>query len=572
MTVDDFGRLTAAVEQALVSWQAVELTGGPDLSNRDQFERFLASHLDFRHPDAVERAAVAAVLLAIDRPLWSSPADVLALADQVRGLLIARLAVAADRVGRAPEFAIAHLLGWPDRTINWTGRGLDGIPPRTRWLALQFLGVTVESCFNWLKSHVIGFPDGEEALEWAQRVLNRLIAVQGRCTCWLRAAGPSFQEIDAEDLDVEQHLRGNARAKARTCLAQHNIRAWDPGAPLDPTRPEGDRWTLWRFLQRAAKGFLGTFRPAQFPTGVLWDLWQAGAEADRPDVKLLLAKVALRLCPTCKTATATESCPNRGERCYRTPLTPDASRLEASRAWIILADGGRGGFAARKVWTCDPCGNLYLADRCLGGCPPHGPHDRCPLCSEGHLTKKDWVCGNTACGAAYPAVRCRTGCPTDGSHDRCPSCDTRHPRFRPRPQTVYFYQPPGPPPAPPPPPGPTPATPLAKALRDGLREAAGHYSSGWKGGLVQFLADGLSPGRPEGFALLREAGRVDWEGLYRTLGSDPDAPGSPADLRDRFLAEVRPTLVAVFRNHLERAGFDRGSIDAIDPEGPSEEE
>ena len=294
---------------------------------------------------------------------------------------------------------------------------MDGIPGGVRYLVLEYLEDSIGSCLNWLRRYVIGFPPDEQPLGWAERVLNRLIADRGGCLCWTRAAQLQPEDVDPDAFDFAA-LRGNAKRKAQTCLAQHRLRAWDPRRPLNPNRLDRGSWTLWRFLQRASKGFLGNFRPAQFPTGMFWDCWQGAAESERPELRLALVKVARRHCPQCGTGTFGNNCPSPAGACRGWPLTMDDNWTEPVRGWIILPDPAYGGWQAEKVWLCRDC-------RGVAGVTEGRPEAA--------------VCGSPV--NIFVARHCREGCLPDAAHDRCPLCGREHPRGKGHTvSTVYFLR------------------------------------------------------------------------------------------------------------------------------------
>jgi hypothetical protein len=343
---------------------------------------------------AVEEYAVA-VLLALLTPVdaWP-PSRARAFCRRVAALLKKEFPHNRphSRALRAPEFVIAYLLGWKQTMIiKWNSPRWHSIVKKATNVIYRDMFISVESCLNWMGgtedgkrrengqpwgARVIGFPHGEDPGPWTRKLLNLFLGDRRRCDCWKRVA---------RGIEDRQGLRGNAKSKAATCMRQHNIRYWNPDEPLRKDEPDGEKWTLWRFSQRAIKGFIGKFRAAQFPTGMLFDHLLE-------KFLLRLVQVAKRRCALCGNWTVLEFCRHH-QPSY--PLEPQDTFMRAQRSQLIM-DDERGGFREAKVWTCSKDGHIiaggviieghhiYLAQKCRDGCLANGEHDCCPLCRTEH--------------------------------------------------------------------------------------------------------------------------------------------------------------------------------------------
>ena len=467
MTPEAFGELKAHVARALRAWEANE-GQSLNLEQTDAFERLaapVAVAFPWEEHESMDEQAVYIALALVAGPEMPAPPE--AFAHQVVEHLQAELAEDAQRAFRAHEIVVAHCLGWRRPDIDWHSGVWDGIPPVAREILRRVVYRAVDECLIPLGNLVIGFPQGEDPREWTERVLPVFLAENGICQCWTRVAGFAIPHPEAVDINT---LRRNARSKALTCLAQHNLRAWRPAAR-----------SLWKFTRQAVKGFPGeALRPAGLPTGMLFDRLHHQAEIDEVYggvYRLELVDMAERHCVTCDVWTVAERCRNCGaaltvaeagrtrraqrycracdrwvvsQTCTscRRILDPIDARTRIARARLINPDEERGSYRPYRVWTCPICGNIYRAHRCLEECPDDAGHDSCPVCRAPH-NQKVWICPR--CRKSYPAQRCLDGCPNGAGHDTCPGCGARHGRNRrfARLRTVYFYQGKLPPPRPP---------------------------------------------------------------------------------------------------------------------------
>jgi hypothetical protein len=548
MTDHQLCKLISVLGRARDRWRSEQGTEVPDLSKDEvlerglamkrsvvsapkatEFVRFVEDYIELDHVDETERAVAVAVLLAVDPDLREPLEPVLMAIVKISRLLRRRSSRDPAIHRRAPEFVLAYFLGWRNRSFDLNRNDLQGVPSNVRWLVLKYLVDSVGSSLHWLEDKVIGFPPGEDPWTWASRLLNRLIARRGRCDCWARSAALHSLDVAPHSLD-RSDLPENSRRKALTCLRQHNIRAWQP---LQPTRREGtdgEKWTLWRFLQRAAKGFLGDFNAARFPTGMLWDQWNVEAEEYRPDLRLLLVKIVVRPCSVCGNKSYTPTCAYCNGH---PPINAATIPAQIANAHLIIADEKRCGFSRKKAWRCG-CGNVHPADRCGDGCPGTGVHDRCPMphCSE----------------PMHPV-------PAGGRRGK-----------RPRPSTVYFYEEPGAPVK-------SRAPSLAELFQEAIQAALQlDNAHGWKRGIILLIADGIEQGHADWIPLLQKNGEADWSQIHMQLRTFPDCPSQSSDLSRMYQNDFQPELMETFRSVVERAGHPWTLLQEYPAEATSEKE
>jgi hypothetical protein len=558
MTRNLFKRLLAAVKLALDAWHNDLMPNprDPDLTKDDAWEehqakmrgpghaparpefiRFLDDYVQFEHPDPVERAVAVAVLLVIGPALWGDPAGVLEVINRICRLLARRAARDPKCYRRAPEFVMAYLVGWCNPWFNVNSRGLDGCPDGVRFLVLNYLADSVDFCFPWLERNVIGFSPGPDRWYWAVKIFNRLIARKGRRTNWERAAELYARAIDPDTYPPAE-LQNNARRKANKEIHQHRIRAWLPWKPLNPNESSRGVWTLWLFLQRAVKGAMGEFDPTRFPSGMLWEVWNTEVlRLGLPPLKLV--NIAVRACPN-------SGCKFSGRKSYKPACefcgaALDGVRAEIVRGHITLDDEVLTGFSRQKAWTCRKCGHVYPAQRCGDACPESGPHDRCRLCKT-----------------AQPM-------PVAGKRGA-----------RPRPRTVYFYNPAAPtvdepavqPPRASPPdmrvPAGAPAPRVSDVLQSAFEEAKQTFAAtGWVVKLIVHIEESVDDETYKWLWLLgndrspsQSRGSSRWHELDHELKKCPDRPASVGALREVFCESIQRALIGIFQRHIEAAGFD----------------
>jgi hypothetical protein len=284
MTIEDLIRIQQRVRACLREWRAAGKGDAPkpfgveepgndartwlfnaeNLDDDQEFAEFFAAIARPTDHDPDLLAVTVSVLLAIDDELWADAGSIVSIVESISHLVKRHSRNLPELYLRSPELVLAYFLGWCNRSFNADSRGLDGTPHKAHFIVVRYLATSVESCFTWLERRVDGFPSGmAHDSPWEARLLRRLTARRGGCGCWERPA-----------------RENDRKKKSKTCIRFHHISRWNPVA-----RASGRVWTLWRFLQKAVKGFVGRFQPGSFPSGMLWDLWQTDARANREAAK-----------------------------------------------------------------------------------------------------------------------------------------------------------------------------------------------------------------------------------------------------------------------------------------------
>lgn len=482
-----------------------------------KFLPFLDGH-NFDYPGRAAQAVL--VTLAVVATDWPPPEGVIKdISKMVRELPI------CERAARAPEMVIAYLLGWGRPDLNRSGARWESALAEARACLRAVMYVSTDSSLTWLHRYVIGFPE-EDTSYWVSRVFHRFTAENPglRCFCFLESAPPG---TTVEDFP---QLRGNAFRRAVTCLLeQHHLSLWVP-----------HQLPLWLFAQRAVKGFIGKFRPVQFPTGMLYPRLRRGF-MNQSRAPITLAKIARHYCNHCKSWTVNTTCQTPG--CHQRKLDPQHSYVKASR--FLIMEGEEGGFSPKSVWTCRGPKSKLSSE-------VNGPEE--PLCKNIHIHSR---CDRLICSEI---------------HDRCPlhSCGAPHPTDKARRLSeVHFYN----------------AhfapevevdseiteaasvKPETKRVTSVIDEAAlaarkefgnRHY---WIQQIISCLEDDFK----KWIGLVQTEGHVCWDRLWKALEGTPDRPATSARLRHDFENVGKLTLSKIFRLKFELAGRDWSLVERYRP-------
>lgn len=496
-------------------------------------------------PDPVEMAVATALAVLVRDTMWPPPGWV---TDAICQLLRSRLCEPEEQVRRAAEVTVAYLAGW-EREMEPNAIGWDAAQPDARWVLWTEMHKSVQASLVGLQNRVIDFPDNLDVDEWTNRILYRFLDVESHCQCWARATSGRSQvrqwteeELASLDLDDIASLvseRSNAFRKATTCFSWHHIRHFE----LQPKPEEGEAWDLWRFAQKAVKGFLGAFdkRAGSFPAGMLFDALQKV-------YPLRLANVAEHYCRTCQEwSVVADHCP----KC-QTMVSEPWLVLRGKRGRLILAlesDGNREQEGGGHPVGSDAAGQQEWQ-------PPYAPG---PV----------WACGNPTCeglkyvsqGSLYPAHHCGDQCGT--RHDHCPACGTPHASGRTK--TLFFYrrkelETPGDSGLPTVP--ETADTGLEYFQRHLLQEPVQQASDrlrGWQKMVAFWLRDQLDRRNQVALDLVRAPHRFrGWQELWSTLRDDYDVASLPKnyeELRQQFLDLGHPIMRSAFTERWKEAGM-----------------
>jgi len=510
MTPDELDHLKTAADEALVRWKR-QIGRELDLACPGDFEEFLDA-VDFGYPDSEERAVAIALAIVADQDVWPPPDGFLT---DVQALLRNSLPDDPQRALRAHEGVVAYTVGWRRSRVDWLSHGWDGILPRAKEVLKREVCKHVDECLTFLEHYVEGFPGSEDRGKWADKVLNVFLARRGRCQCWTRVL--DVMPPHPANLDPDT-LKGNAKKKAVTCLAQHSIGSWDPAQQT----PRGVPWTLWMFVKRAVKGCLsGSLRAASFPTGMLFDRLLHEKEVDAEygvGYGLRRVKAAQHYCERCDKWGVSSTCSCGAD------LSPQQARVRSVREHLIVEDERLGGYRPFQVWTCANCGNVYCAQKCIGGCSAGDDHDQCPLCHADHPMPDD--------------------------------------KKKPRTSTVYFFQF-----------GPSPHTvhlgmhpPAANQtaapdhshlpLSEAVLAARDEFSAGYKVGLLDWAYWCVQDGDFACLGLFSASYPLDWVALHAALGTYCDCPATPEELHKAFDEQMKECLERILKETLEDHGFD----------------
>lgn len=508
----------------------------------NQFPSFLDSN-NFDYPGRTARAVLVTLAVLAPATSWPPPDEVIkdilkllrattptpikppsddlrtAYADVPTGVL--EIAI-SERAARVPEIVIAYLLGWGRPDLNKSGVRWQSALAEARACLRAVMYVSTDTCLNWLHRYVIGFPD-EDTGYWTSQIFNRFTVGNPllRCLCFVDIAPPG---IRIEDIP---HLVGNAFSRAETCFyKQHHLSLWVP-----------HKLPLWLFAQRAVKGFIGKFKPGQFPTGMLCTLLRRQSRA-QDNAAITLAKVARHYCNQCEEWTVTSSCPT--EECNQRELDLQYSYLKASR--FLILDGEEGGFTPRPVWTCQGpaselsievnkgeeklCKNIYLRSRCdRKSCAQI--HDQCPLHS---------------CGTPHPLGAARRLSEVYFYNEDLP-------RMAQLPQFV--------------PPVTDVMAPLTSVIDQAAADALEKFADTprWVEQIILLLAEDFE----RWIGLIQTAGDVNWHQLWNALKDAPGRPVTPSELQADFERDVKPALCKTFRYKFEIEGLDWSLVEKYRP-------